>query len=83
MLSVQALLRGKALLLLAVVPLALTWLVWRTAADSAYGRGMAEFESLTVESELALLNRLNSYEGALLGGAGFSRHKRHGLGATR
>ena len=60
-----------ASLLLMLLPLGLTFYLWKAATENDLQRGAAKFESLTVESEKALQNRLASYGSALLGAAGF------------
>ncbi len=57
--------------LVVLLPLGLTFYSWKIASESAYNQNLAEFQSLAVESEKALLHRLESYQTALLGGAGF------------
>lgn len=58
-------------LLTLLIPLGLTFYVWYTASQSAYEKTQNRFETLAVESEKNLINRLNAYSHALLGGAGF------------
>ncbi len=60
---------GRALLLL--LPLTLTFYAWKGTTENDYQRGEAKFRTLTIESEKALQNRINSYGNALLGAAGF------------
>jgi PAS domain S-box-containing protein len=60
-----------AALLLLLLPLGLTFYLWKAATESDLQRGNAKFEALTIESEKALQNRLASYGNALLGAAGF------------
>ena len=57
--------------LVVLLPLGLTFYSWKIASESAYNQNLAEFQSLAIESEKALLHRLESYQTALLGGAGF------------
>ncbi len=58
-------------LLLLLLPLALTFYAWKGTTENDYQRGEAKFRTLTIESEKALQNRLDSYGNALLGAAGF------------
>jgi PAS domain S-box-containing protein len=60
-----------AALLLLLLPLGLTFYLWKASIESDLKHGTAKFETLTIESENALQNRLSSYGGALLGAAGF------------
>ena len=60
-----------AALLLLLLPLGLTFYLWKVATENDQQRGNAKFEALTIESEKALQNRLASYGNALLGAAGF------------
>jgi CHASE1-domain containing sensor protein len=60
-----------ASLLLMLLPLGLTFYLWKAATENDFQRGTAKFESLTIESEKALQNRVSSYASALLGAAGF------------
>ena len=60
-----------AALLLLLLPLGLTFYAWKATTENNYQRGEAKFETLTIESEKALQNRLASYGNALLGAAGF------------
>src|SRR5688572_3532738 len=60
-----------ASLLLMLLPLGLTFYLWKAATETDFQRGTAKFESLTIESEKALQNRIASYSSALLGAAGF------------
>jgi len=60
-----------AALLLLLLPLGLTFYLWKAATENDLQRGHAKFESLTIESEKALQNRLASSANALLGAAGF------------
>jgi PAS domain S-box-containing protein len=62
-----------AALLLLLLPLGLTFYAWKATTENEYQRGLAKFETLTIESEKALQNRLTSYGNALLGAAGFIR----------
>ncbi|MEJ0084632.1 MAG: CHASE domain-containing protein [Pseudomonadota bacterium] len=62
-----------AALLLLLLPLGLTFYAWKATTENEYQRGQAKFETLTVESEKALQNRLASYGNALLGAAAFIR----------
>jgi PAS domain S-box-containing protein len=54
-----------------MIPLGLTLYMARMSLESVHQQGLSEFESLALESEKALLHRLDSYKNALLGGAGF------------
>jgi PAS domain S-box-containing protein len=60
-----------AALLLLLLPLGLTFYAWKATTENDFHRGEAKFETLTIESEKALQNRLASYGNALLGAAGF------------
>ena len=60
-----------AALLLLLLPLGLTFYAWKATTENDYQRGEAKFDTLTIESEKALQNRLASYGNALLGAAGF------------
>jgi PAS domain S-box-containing protein len=60
-----------AALLLLLMPLGLTFYLWKASVENNQRHGAAKFETLTIESENALQNRLSSYGGALLGAAGF------------
>ena len=60
-----------AALLLLLLPLGLTFYAWKVTTENDYQRGDAKFETLSIESEKALQNRLASYGNALLGAAGF------------
>lgn len=54
-----------------LVPLGLTFYAWKISGEIAYDQAEAEFAALAGEHERALLHRLDSYQSALLGGAGF------------
>jgi PAS domain S-box-containing protein len=58
-------------LLLLLLPLGLTFYAWKATTENNFHRGEAKFETLTIESEKALQNRLASYGNAVLGAAGF------------
>jgi len=60
-----------ASLLLLLLPLGLTFYMWKAATENDLRHGNAKFEALTIESEKALQNRLASSGNALLGAAGF------------
>jgi len=60
-----------AAMLVLIMPLGLTFYAWKIASENAHRKSRAQFESLALESERALLYRLASYENATLGGAGF------------
>jgi PAS domain S-box-containing protein len=60
-----------AALLLLVLPLGLTFFAWQVISENDYLRGDARFETLSIEGEKALENRLASYGNALLGAASF------------
>ena len=60
-----------AALLLLLLPLGLTFYAWQVISENDYLRGDAKFETLAIESEKALENRLASYGNALLGAASF------------
>ncbi len=76
--------RGRALsslsalaMLAIILPLGLTFYAWKIASESNYQQSRTQFQSLALESEKALLHRLDSYENALLGGAGFIHGSDH------
>jgi PAS domain S-box-containing protein len=58
-------------ILLLLLPLGLTFYAWKATTENDYQRGEAKFQTLTIESENALQNRIASYGNALLGAAGF------------
>jgi PAS domain S-box-containing protein len=58
-------------LLLLLLPLAMTFYAWKATIENDHQRGAAKFRALTVESEMALQKRIESYGSALLGAAGF------------
>jgi len=60
-----------AALLLLFMPLGLTFFAWQVISENDYLRGDAKFETLSIEAEKALENRLASYGNALLGAASF------------
>jgi PAS domain S-box-containing protein len=60
-----------AAVLLLLLPLGLTFYAWQVISENDYLRGDAKFETLAIESEKALENRLASYGNALLGAASF------------
>src|SRR5690348_9916757 len=60
-----------AALLLLMMPLGLTFFAWQVISENDYLRGDAKFETLSIEGEKALENRLASYGNALLGAASF------------
>jgi PAS domain S-box-containing protein len=60
-----------AALLLLLMPLGLTFFAWQVISENDYLRGDAKFETLSIEGEKALENRLASYGNALLGAASF------------
>ncbi|HEY6123510.1 MAG TPA: CHASE domain-containing protein, partial [Steroidobacteraceae bacterium] len=60
-----------AALLLLLLPLGLTFYAWQVISENDYQRGDAKFETLAIESEKALENRLASYGNVLLGAASF------------
>jgi PAS domain S-box-containing protein len=62
-----------AALLLLLLPLGLTFYAWKATTENEYQRAQAKFETLTIESEKALQNRLSSYGNTLLGAAAFIR----------
>ena len=65
--------RGLPVMAMAVllVPLGLTFYAWRIAGEIAFDQAEVEFAALVGEHERALLHRLDTYQSALLGGAGF------------
>ena len=54
-----------------LVPLGLTFYAWQITSQHVHEQAVAEFEMLAQENEEALMHRLQSYNDALLGGAGF------------
>lgn len=56
-----------------VLPLVITFLLWRYTSEATYRQAQAQFEAMALENEKALDHRLDTYENALLGGAGFFR----------
>lgn len=54
-----------------IVPLGLTFYAWKIAGEISHDQAEAEFASLAGQHEKTLLHRLDSYQNALLGGAGF------------
>lgn len=58
-------------MLILLIPLGLTFYVWKISSQAATERSEIQFESLTVESKKALLSRINSYQNALLGGVAY------------
>lgn len=58
-------------LLMVILCLALTFYSWKVVAENVYQKSKSDFQMLALESEKALLGRLDSYRYALLGGAGF------------
>ncbi|MDP7223421.1 MAG: CHASE domain-containing protein [Alphaproteobacteria bacterium] len=54
-----------------LVPLGLTFYAWKISSENAYQETLAQFQTLSQENEKALLNRIDTYNYALLGGAGF------------
>ena len=54
-----------------LVPLGLTFYAWQITSDRIQAQAATAFQTLAQESEQALTHRLNSYNDALLGGAGF------------
>jgi len=60
-----------AAVLLLLLPLGLTFYAWQVISENNYLRGDAKFETLAIEAEKALENRLASYNNALLGAASF------------
>lgn len=67
--------RVASLFLMAIIviisSLGLTFYIWKITSQGIYNRSLAEFETLTTESEKALLYRIDSYNYAVLGGVGF------------
>nr|WP_306268781.1 CHASE domain-containing protein [Pararhizobium sp. IMCC3301] len=59
------------LLVLLVIPAALTYYAWQITDDNIQTSAHAKFSSLTLASESALLHRIDSYQQALLGAKGF------------
>lgn len=64
-------------MLLLILPLGLTFYAWKLSSESTYKQAVSEFDALTQESQRALLHRLDSYQSALLGGAGFFQGSQH------
>ena len=60
-----------AAMLMLIMPLGLTLYAWKFASESAHRKSQEQFQALASESEKALAHRLNSYESALRGAAGF------------
>lgn len=65
---------AKNIALVFVIVLAImggTVFAWKSTSDSVSDRNAARFKALVVDSEKALMHRMESYEDALLGGSGF------------
>lgn len=58
-------------LLILMIPLGLTFYMWKVSSQYIYDKNHANFEILAKESEKALLNRTVTYYQILLGAAGF------------
>ncbi|MES2906998.1 MAG: CHASE domain-containing protein [Pseudomonadota bacterium] len=58
-------------MLLLMLPIGITFYSWKLASENNYARAYSNFKLLAQENEKALLQRLASYNQALLGGAGF------------
>ena len=58
-------------MLLLMVPLGLTFYLWKASNNYLYEKNKVMFESLVQESEKAMLYRIQSYRQVLLGAAGF------------
>lgn len=70
--------RVSAIAVLTVcVPLVLTFYTWYMAKQAAFEKNQSRFETLAMESEKALVNRINAYNHALLGVAGFYQGSEH------
>lgn len=54
-----------------VIPLGLTLYMWKISHQYIYEKSWSNFESITQESEKALLHQMDSYQQALLGISGF------------
>jgi PAS domain S-box-containing protein len=54
-----------------IIPLALTLYAWKVSSENINRRSLSDFETLSVESQKALLYKINSYNNASLGAAGF------------
>ncbi|MDD9901594.1 MAG: CHASE domain-containing protein, partial [Alphaproteobacteria bacterium] len=54
-----------------VVPLGLTFYGWKITSENVYQDAMSRFNAMALESEKALLSRVNAYNYAILGGKGF------------
>ena len=59
------------ILLILMFPIAGTIAVWSSVNESVHQRNQLSFDRLIAENEKSLLNRISSYEQALLGGVGF------------
>ena len=57
--------------LILLIPLGFTYYAWKATADDARQDAYNEFKLLAQENEKALLHRMDTYNYALLGGAGF------------
>jgi two-component system, sensor histidine kinase len=60
-----------AALFILILPLVITLYIWTFLSDSLFSRAMTRFSSLALESEKALIHKLESYNHALDAGAGF------------
>jgi len=58
-------------IILVSIPLLLTFYAWKTVSQNIYNENLIHFQSLALESEKALIHKMDSYNSALLGGAGF------------
>jgi signal transduction histidine kinase/DNA-binding response OmpR family regulator len=54
-----------------IIPLGLTFYVWKILSEKTYQQAHAEFEAMTLNNETALLSRMESYGHALIGGLGY------------
>lgn len=60
-----------------VLMLFVTIIAWNETKLNEHEKGYLRFESIVRESKRALINRMNSYEDALLGGVGFFAGSNH------
>lgn len=64
-------------MLLLMVPLGLTFYLWKISNTYVYEKNRAGFEAMAIESEAAIEFRVKSYYHTLLGGAGFFQGSEH------
>ncbi|MDX2258380.1 MAG: CHASE domain-containing protein [Hyphomicrobiaceae bacterium] len=53
-----------------LLPLGLTFYAWKASKTYIYEKNLSQFQNLASENRRALIDRLDSYTGALLGGVG-------------